>query len=586
VTECRIHVLEEEVAAQIAAGEVVERPASVVKELVENAVDAGATRVLVELRDGGRELIRVSDNGCGMTAQEAVLALQRHATSKIRWAEDLAALRTLGFRGEALPSIASVSRLTLITRARGEVEGVRLEAEGGVIRALEPAGTPEGASVAVRELFYNTPARARFLKSVRTEVGQCCETLTRLALSRPGLDLRLLVEGEELLHSPASADPLTTVTHLFGQELARSLLPVRLGRPGLVVEGYVSAPAQSRATRAGQHCYVNGRWVRSRTLAHALEEATRAVLPAGRHAFAVLHVEVDPALVDVNVHPNKLEVRFLREWEIHRAVVEAVRQALGGGPAKTAAPLARQALVEVGTQAAEPWLPPVPDPGEAAELPPSGERAAQPRLPELAAVAAPPRLIAQLWGRYLLAEGPGGLVIVDQHLAHERMLYERLRGGDPSEEATATPTGPEARELRIPVTLRLSHVESNVLAGAREALQSLGFHLEEFGRDTVALRAVPACLPPGEEGPLIRQILEELGTDPPGGTPAALHRAAAAAACRAAVRKGQKLAPAEMQLLLEEVTRLRGRSGATCPHGCPLLVEIGYPELLRRFKRG
>lgn len=590
-SECRIRILDDDVAGKIAAGEVVERPASVVKELIENAVDAGATRITVEVEDGGKQLIRITDNGCGMTAQEAVLSLQRHATSKITRAEDLASVRTLGFRGEALPSVASVSRLTLVTSARGETEGVRLEADAGQIREMEAAGAVEGTIVTIRELFFNTPARLKFLKATRTELGQICDVLTRLALSQPGIRLRLVADGEEVLNAPGSPDPLNTVATLYGNDLARELVSVSYNRPGLAVEGYVSKPTVTRPTRSAQHLFVNGRWVRNRTLTHALDEAYRATVPGGRFPFAALHVEIDPALVDVNVHPAKAEVRFLKDWEVHRAVNEAVREALGtpNGAPQT---LARQHTLRPEDLHGGSWLPPSGDAGQPAApadpfagpdpgaLPPSAIPAAsQLPIPDLGAPLRGLRPIAQLWESYILAEGPAGLVIVDQHLAHERVLFDKIRrAGD---EGT-----PVIRRLASPVTLQLTHREALAADEVLPDLGRAGFELEPFGRDAFVIRAVPELVPAdGEIGTLrlvLAQVLERQGIDS-AQRPALPDSVAAAAACKAAVKKGARLGAEEIARLLEDLAG--SEQAQTCPHGCPIAVEISFHELLRRFKR-
>jgi DNA mismatch repair protein MutL len=581
-SECRIRILADEVANKIAAGEVVERPASVVKELVENCVDAGATRVVVEVEDGGKALIRVGDNGCGMSAQEAVLALQRHATSKIASAEDLAAIRTLGFRGEALPSVASVARVTLLTRARGELEGVRLEAEGGEIRELEAAAAPEGTVITVRDLFYNTPARLKFLKTTRTELGQICDALTRTALSHPGLTVRLTAEGEEVLHAPGSPEPLNTVAALYGNEVARELVPVAYSRPGLAVEGYISRPTFTRPTRSAQHLFVNGRWVRNRTLTHALDEAFRGSLPGGRFPFAVLHVEIDPALVDVNVHPAKSEVRFLRDWEVHRAVLEALRQALGApaGPVPPA-PLARQQVLTPEELRSGPWLP---EPEAAARreadpVPPpeATQTQVQPVLPELHPPLPRLRPIAQVWNSYILAEGPTGLVILDQHLAHERVLFDRIR-------AAAAAGDLPVQRLAVPATLQLTHREAVAVDDLLPDLATAGFDLEPFGRDSFLVRAAPTFVRPGAEIGAVRRLIDELQeARRAGGAAAEPAYAIASAACQAAVKKGAYLGPEEMTQLLDDLGR--ADNPHTCPHGCPIAVEISYQELLKRFKR-
>jgi DNA mismatch repair protein MutL len=588
MSECRIRVLDEEVANQIAAGEVVERPSSVVKELAENAVDAGATRLSVEIEEGGKRLIRVTDNGCGMTAQEAVLSLQRHATSKIARAEDLAAVRTLGFRGEALPSIASVSRMTVLSRRRGELEGSRLEVDAGEIRELEPAAAPEGTAITVRDLFYNTPARLKFLKTSRTELSQICDVVTRIALSHPGISARLIADGDEVLHAPGSPDPLNTIAELYGKDLSRELVPVAHTRPGLAVEGQVSRPTYSRPTRGGQQFFVNGRWVRSRTLTHALDEAFRATMHPGRFPFAVLHIEIDPALVDVNVHPTKAEVRFLRDWEVHRAVHEAVREALSGlGAAHPSEPLARQQLLSPEALRSGPWLPPHPSDagrpeaasplsgGVASDLTPASAPD-QPPIPGLPPAGRTFKPVAQLWNSYLLVEGPTGLLVIDQHLAHERVLFDLLlEQRRPGETA--------GQLLAIPVTLQLPQSEAVVVQELLPDLAAVGFGLEPFGRGAFLVRSTPAFVMPGEELTVLRQLVDSLAHDRGSRATAGVERVAATTACKAAVKKGSRLAGDEIQRLLEDLER--SENPHTCPHGCPISVEISYQELLRRFKR-
>jgi len=557
-----------------------------VKELVENSVDAGATRITVELEDGGRRLILVTDNGSGMTAQEAVLALQRHATSKISHADDLATIRTLGFRGEALPSIAAVARLTMVTRAQGELAATKLEADGGEIRSIAEVGAPEGTSITVTDLFYNVPARLKFLKSARTELGQACDGLTRIALAHTSLSLRLLHEGGEMLHSPGSAELVNVVAALYGKEVARALVPAFWERAGLRVQGLVSRPTFTRPTRSGQSFFVNGRSVRSRSLTHALDEAYRATMHPGRYPFAVLAIDLDPSLVDVNVHPTKAEVRFLREWELHRAVHEAVRNALGA----EAAPVPGAEPVAISVSRAElagmEWTPrafsgamgpAVADPSDPFAGPDPGAAVAtgpQPAFPQLRPSLSDLRPICQLWHSYILAETATGLLIVDQHLAHERVLFDRLAQA----EATAVP----AQRLAIPVTLSVTHRQALLVDECLEQLRGLGFDVEPFGRDAFVVRAVPHFVSAGSEAWLLQELLDglaegQLPAHPPG------DRLQATTACKAAVKKGDRLQPEEMQKLLED---WRGTAQPhTCPHGCPIAVEVTYQELLRRFKR-
>jgi DNA mismatch repair protein MutL len=596
----RIHILEDAVANQIAAGEVIERPASVVKELVENAVDAGATRITVELEDGGRRLIRIIDNGCGMSMEEAVLSLQRHATSKIAAVEDLARVRTLGFRGEALPSIASVARLSVVTRVRGALGGVKLEIEGGEVRELTEVGAPEGTSITVRDLFYNTPARLKFLKSARTELNQACDTLTRLALSHNEIAVQLTHDGVEVLRSPGSPEALNVIAALFGREVARELLPVSYDRPGLNIRGYVSRPTYHRPTRSGQSFYVNGRFVRNRTLTHALDEAFRATMPGGRHPFAALLLDLDPGVVDVNVHPTKAEVRFLREWELHRAMHEAVKEALGalatpaaGPPLATHATLSQEEWAH-GKTGVGPWAlgvgtgdaPAAPSGTVGGEIDPFADLAAAPTpnaqgltppatLPvDLA--SQPLRPIAQLWNSFIAAEGATGLLIIDQHLAHERVLFERLTA---EQEGSVV----ASQRLAMPVTLALTHRQALVVDERLPELAAMGFDLESFGRDAFLIRAVPAFVRPGGEAVLLREVVDTLVDAPEEKIALRRERVAATAACKSAIKKGERLAFEEMQRLLEELSRTP--HPFTCPHGCPIAIEISFQELLRRFKR-
>ena len=603
MSEPRIRVLSEDVANQIAAGEVVERPASVVKELAENAVDAGATRLLVELEDGGKRLIRVVDNGCGMSAEEAVLALQRHATSKISHADDLLAVRTLGFRGEALPSIASVSRLTIVTRPQGSVEGTRLEAAAGEIHRLDPVGAPEGTTISVEELFYNTPARLKFLKSTRAELGQVCEALTRIALSRNEVTVRLTHEGSDLLNVPASTELVNTAAAIYGKDVARDLLPVSWERPGIRVEGLVSRPTHTRPTRSAQSFFVNGRFVRNRTLTHALDDAFRATMPGGRFPVAILRIEVDPGVVDVNVHPTKSEVRFLREWEVHQAVSRAVKAALGQPVAAGAGEgLMRQTVltpeqVQSGVWAPVPTQPTLVDPNDPFALPdeeaasrgaaaalltslpgdphPASASPAQTTLPALVPPLGRLRAITQVWNSYLVAEGPTGLWIVDQHLAHERVLFDRLmrEQGEPA-----------VQRLALPITLQLTHREAVLIDESLADLQSLGFALEPFGRDAFMVRATPAFVRPGDELATLRGVIDQmLESRDEQRISLPRERVAATTACKAAVKKGSRLAFEEMERLLDDLCATD--QPHTCPHGCPIVVEITYQELLRRFKR-
>jgi DNA mismatch repair protein MutL len=576
-----IIILDDSIASKIAAGEVIERPASVVKELVENALDAGARRVEVEVREGGRGLIRVTDDGAGMSREDAVLALQRHATSKIRVAEDLFGITTLGFRGEALPSIASVSHAEMTTREPEAEAATGLVAVGGEVVSLEETGAPAGTRIAVTRLFYNTPARLKFLRRDATEIGQIVETCTRFVFSHPGVAFDLRVDGREVLRHAGTASLRDAVVAVWGRELAEAMVPVEASREGLRVHGLVSVPAVSRASRNRQLLFVNRRWVRNRMITHALEEAYRGVLPERRFAAAVVHIEIDPNAVDVNVHPTKAEVRLSREPEIHSLVHQAVREALAGagGPQMDLSP-ATSNETSLGS-------------GESKR--PALDRIAQSRLdggwPGLAAApsvlssdfqsaAAGPldlRPLAQLRETYILAESRAGLLLVDQHRAQERVLYERFAESRLSQQA-------HSQALLSPASVQLDSREAAALADQMEDLGAVGFQLEPFGRDAFLVRTVPAEFTGKDVDGLLHDLADELLATGTGATVTRRReQLLITLCCRAAVKAGDPLSHEEMSELL------RALSGTarpyTCPHGWPVVITISNFEIDRKFNR-
>jgi len=540
-----IQVLRPEVAAQIAAGEVIERPASVVKELIENALDAGATAIQVEIQAGGFAWIRVADNGHGIPREQVPLALARFATSKIRTAEDLSRVRTLGFRGEALPSIAAVARVELLTRTAGETEGTRLVAAEGQV-TVQPAASPVGTAVTVRDLFYNTPARRRFLKSPLREAERVRETVYRYALGYPHVAFRLIIEGREVLVAPPGT-ALERAALIWGREVADELIPVSWEAADLRIHGLISRPTLGRASRAFQHFYVNGRPVRSGLLAVALERPYAGRLPAGRYPLAILHIELPPGFVDVNVHPQKAEVRFSQERSVYWGVSRAVEAALAGFPRP-----------EGGAPAWPfPWEE-TPTAGRLAE--PSGEYGRPARW----------RALGQLLQSYILAQSEEGLIVVDQHAAHEQVIFERLWAGSPS---TPLPT---------PAVLSFSAREAEQLEAELEALRSLGVDIEPFGGTAFVVRALPAPLAGRPVGALLEAVLEEIrALRRGGGDPR--ERIAMRLACAAAVKAGDGLSPEEMQALLDAL--LETWSPSTCPHGRPAWFLLSREEIERRFLR-
>ncbi len=633
-----IRVLDEQVVNRIAAGEVVERPASAVKELIENSLDAGARRIEVEVAMGGRRLIRVRDDGIGMTREDALLAIQRHATSKIQSDADLLRIQTMGFRGEALPSIAAVSRLELITRAFEEEIGTRVVATGGEIQSVEEVGAPIGTTVTVRDLFYNVPARLKFLKTVPTELGHILETVTRYAFAFPDVSFRLVHERQELLFTPGNGDRLAAVAAIWGRETVRSMVEVDYERDGIHVYGLIAPPHQTRPTRQHQYFYVNLRPIRNKTLTAALDEAYRTLTPEKRYPACVLLVDMNPRLVDVNVHPAKIEVKFQREGEVFEAVVQAIRAALlehgmipsavgavGGQPRGSAppSPVARPTPPPVPLRqdgSDEPVAPPtegqavgtmppryVPDVQtvhrlllQRAGLAPREEQAeeavtpppaTQQVLPELQAETEPLetahlpfahllddlQILGQVQDTFIIASTCKGLVIIDQHVAHERVLYEQFceqRGGTPVPRQPLLNTEP----------LMLDRRSALLLQERLEELNQLGFELEPFGQDTYLVRSVPVALTGRNPLEVLRDIIDELvELSVSRRLPVAREQIWITTACKLAVKAGDPLNLPEMQKLIEDLARTQ--NPYLCPHGRPITLTLTWAELERRFKR-
>jgi DNA mismatch repair protein MutL len=541
-----IQILPPQVAERIAAGEVVERPASVVKELIENALDAGATAIHVEVSGGGLSLVRVSDNGCGMDRADAPLALERFSTSKVRTLADLNAIRSLGFRGEALAAIASVARLTILTRTAGELEGTRITATGAET-SVEPSASPVGCSVAVSDLFYNTSARRKFLKSPLRETELCQQTVVRYALASPEVAFKLTVEGRERLVAPP-ATPLERVALAVGREAAGEMLPITWEAGDLQVRGLISSPAIGRSRRDGQYFFLNRRPIRSGLLAVMLERPYAGRLAPGRYPLAAIHIELDPALVDVNVHPRKAEVRFAQERAVYGAVNQAVAMALAPFPIQET----------LGTPG---W--PFPETPNAPAI--LGEKGIGYELGRRA------EALGQVHNTYIVAHSFNGLVIIDQHAAHEAILTEQLLAG--SEPIPLSPS------IRLDLTPR----EADLLATHLNLLTDLGLEVEPFGGQSYLVRTLPEPLVGQDVPSLLTEMLEELATSR-GLDPDALYeKLAARAACRAAVKAGDFLTPERQQALVDEL--LAAWSPSVCPHGRPALFTLTVEEMERRFLR-
>ena len=589
-----IRPLPPQLVNQIAAGEVVERPSSVVKELLENSLDAGARRIEIDVEEGGRRLIRVRDDGLGIPRDELTLALSRHATSKLASLEELECIASLGFRGEALPSIASVSRLTLQSRTAGEDAGWSVQGDGSDrFAAPQPVAHAVGTSVEVRDLFFNTPARRKFLRTETTEYRHLEDVVRRIALSRFSVELVLRRNQKAVLHLPAAArleEQERRVAELCGKPFMEQALHVEHEAAGLRIEGWIGLPTFSRSQPDLQNFFVNGRMVRDKLIAHAVRQAYQDVLYHGRHPAFVLYLSLDPAGVDVNAHPTKHEVRFRDSRLVHDFLFRSLHQVLAGvrpgadapaapaepswpEPGRLAAPVPRQQPMSLplreaaaGYQAllqgaAGPVGAPAPAPGvEAEEVPPLGYA------------------LGQLHGIYILAQNREGLVLVDMHAAHERITYERLKAAQAGE-------GIRSQPLLVPLSLAVSRREADRAEQHRAELAALGVELDRLGPETLVVRQLPSLLIRGDAEALVRDILADLEGE--GGSTRlqeAMNEVLSTMACHGSVRANRQLELAEMNALLRDMERTE-RSGQ-CNHGRPTWVRIGLEELDRLFLRG
>jgi DNA mismatch repair protein MutL len=567
----RIAILPDAVADQIAAGEVVERPASVVKELVENALDAGALHIRVELENGGKVLIEVSDDGTGMGREDAILALDRHATSKVRSAADLVGVATFGFRGEALPAIASVSRMTLSTHD-GEGEASELSIAGGRLERVAPVARQRGTTVTVRSLFFNTPARRKFLRSAASETRAAHEAVATLALAHPESGFELHVDGTCRLAVPARQDSAERLAAVWGRDLAGTLVPVQYAAGAFQVSGYVQRPGDAQPTGRRTQLFVNGRPFKDPFLIRAAEAGYRAAIHPGDRPSVYLRIQVAAADVDVNVHPAKLEVRFRDRIGVERVVEEAVRAALGALVA--AAPVGNWRPLPAASGAGQ-WS------GADDQTIGSGQlfasdiaTTAGEEAPDLSAGFSVP--LVQVFESYIMYEGPEGVIIVDQHSAHERVLYEAILD-------QLSGAGAPAQRLLLPLTLELTDEELDAFESHGEELRRVGFEAEAFGGRTIVIHAVPTPHPRFDAGACFREMVADLARGRFGGWANRLERFAATYACRAAVKAGDRLGEREMRELL-----LRLFATDLPPHdvhGRATIVQLPREELERRFGR-
>lgn len=661
----KIRVLPDHLSNLIAAGEVVERPASVAKELVENAIDAGATRIVIDVEAGGRRLLKITDDGEGMMRDDAVLAFERHATSKISKAEDLNAIGTLGFRGEALASIASVARVEVLTRTEDGAAGSRVLIEGGRMRDVKDAAHPRGTTIAVRDLFFNTPARRKFLRSEATESYHLTNLVTHYALAHPEIAFTLTNNGRETLHVAPANDLRERAYQVFGAQFLDGLLEVNnavneptetsFSLPQIArVRGFVSAPRERRTSRDAQFLFVNGRFVRDRLIGRALSEGYRSILPHGVYPVALLFIDVPLEEVDVNVHPAKTEVRFRRAAAVADAVREAVRAGLasaGYAPAtdiRDRTPAAEELGADdvttasvttpsetpvaaspspafdlhpepqqerIAFAAAPAQSPPTPDfsqppavsPANAAASPAparmeseeifsavemlktSSETKAFPDLPpldsaikfvrEVAVESVSPNIrpLGQLDESFIIATDDEGLLLIDQHVAHERVLFDKYRALETSRKS-------ESQQMLIPETFDLTPAQAAAFDAVAEELEAYGFELMRLSGRTVAIKSTPADLPASEARNVLSEVLDTVDAEKRGGARATLRdEIAASLACHAAIKVNMPLAPEKMRWLIDRL--LLTSSPTTCPHGRPVILRLATQDILKGFHR-
>ena len=564
-----------------------ERPASVVKELVENAIDAGATRVTIEVQGGGMESIRVSDDGAGIPVLDLELALERHATSKIGHEDDLETIATMGFRGEALPSIASVSRLALTSRARGTEQGAYVRSNGGILERKGAAGTSEGTSVMVQDLFANVPARRKFLRSAAAESSRIHNAVTHLALGHPHVRFQLTSNGKETFSSPGSGELSDVLTAVYGPETVEALLKVEgTDKDGRRVSGFASSPSLTRANRSGINFFVNRRWIQNRMLLQAVEEAYRGLLMEGRHPLVVLHLELPAVEVDVNVHPAKREVRFHYEGAVFSAVQRSVRERLvahspvplvSARPAQPdTAPAAwhsPSAPLWAGGDSFRTWpVPPAgqdsgPQDGAATDVEQDSRLSAGETLPAL-------RVLGQAGQTYIIAEGPQGVYLIDQHAAHERVNFEKVL-------RQVEEKSPEIQGLLEPLAVELLPEQVQTLEEWKDTLHDFGFLGESFGERAYLVRGVPAGIRNASPDQLLGEVLETL--QQAGDRSQALESMAASISCHSSVRAGDTLTHDEMAALIRQLEATH--SPHTCPHGRPTVLHLSASNLEREFGR-
>jgi DNA mismatch repair protein MutL len=604
----RIQQLPPLVVSKIAAGEVIERPASVVKELLENSIDAGARRIAIEVEQGGVELIRIVDDGCGIVPEDLPLALTSHATSKLRDADDLFRVATLGFRGEALASIGGVARVTLQSRPADRDTGAEISCNGGELSEVRPWNGAPGTRIEVRHLFYNTPVRRKFLRTTATEMGQISEAITRVVLARShpagsdGLHLTLRHNSKSVFEIPAAAPLLDRIGRLFGPEVGNQLYPVEAQHGPAKLAGYIADPSCERGTARMQYLFLNGRWIRDRSLGHAVQEAYRGLLMTGRYAVAFVFIEVPAELVDVNVHPTKAEVRFRDSQALHHLVFTAIRDRLRREnltarlqvpstlqpalQATSASPIAERSSKALPFDESPP-LALLPDPPPAPPLPFESALPQEParRFPEAEATVSPPPSppppaalkVIQLYDSYLVVETDAGMLVIDQHALHERILFEQFK-------ARVSGGRLESQRLLIPQPVELTTDQAARTLETKSELSELGFSVEDFGGSTILLTSYPVLLGRRDPQIVFKAVVDHLMTHDRLPARAVLFNGLLSLmACHAAVRAGDRLTPEEMNALVAR--RSLADDTHHCPHGRPTALLFSKLDLERQFRR-
>lgn len=615
----KIIVLDELTACQIAAGEVIERPSSVVKELVENSIDAGATMITVEIRSGGIKYIRITDNGCGFEADDAVIAFDKHATSKIKSGADLDCVATLGFRGEALASIASVADVELLSKTEDADTGVYVHIKGCEVIETGEKGAAKGTTLTVRDLFYNTPARYKFLKKDSTEASYVADVMQKLAISNPNIAFKLIANGKDVFHTPGNGDLKSVIFSIYGRETAACILPVNYQVENHKITGFTGIKDAVYSNRTRQIFYVNGRCIKSKTITAALDEAYKTVTMKNKFPFSVLMIEIPLTKVDVNVHPTKAEVRFSDESSIYRLVYHGITNAIlydnkienkiektevfrASEPVKTITEQVKSFSPQNITvpKIPEPvYVAPVQElPKEETELPPiwnipsevKEEKSEIPETPEVVAIEPKPVhipseqpvlynstsvytdgvVVGQVFDTYIILQYGNEIVFIDQHAAHERIKYEEIK--DAVNESTGA-----VSPMLVPISLQLSPAEYTALHSNMEFFESMGFEIDDFGGSTVLIRAVPTILADSSIEDVILSGLQNKKTV--GFSDEEIYTMA----CKAAVKANKKLSRMEIDELLQKLAKLE--NSGTCPHGRPICVSVTEHELERRFKR-